>query len=210
MKKNDGKERILSEAEKRRLEGFEKTSDEMIRQGYVRRNLTIDMGKASKFSLLLLIPLFAIGFGLYYLVNRRVDFSGLHPLILIVLLAALAVVHELIHGACWSIFSPHHFKDVEFGVMRPSLTPYCACLVPLKKGPYLFGSVMPLVILGILPMIAGIAVGNLDVLFIGIIMADAAAGDILIIRRIIGYKSGAAEVVYMDHPTEAGGVVFER
>ena len=83
------KGKILPEAEKRRLEGFEKTSDEMIRQGCVRHNLTIDIGKASKFGLLLL---------------------------------------------------------------------------------------MPFVILGILPMIAGIATRNLDVLFISITMADAAAG----------------------------------
>ena len=83
------KGKILPEAEKRRLEGFEKTSDEMIRQGCVRHNLTIDIGKASKFGLLLLIPLF---------------------------------IHR------------------------------------------------------VLPMIAGITVGNLDVLFIGIMMADAAAG----------------------------------
>ena len=37
-----------------------------------------------------------------------------------------------------------------------------------------------------------------------------AAGDMLIIRRLLSYKSKAGEITYMDHPTEAGGVVLER
>ena len=36
------------------------------------------------------------------------------------------------------------------------------------------------------------------------------AGDILIIWNLSRFKSTADEVVYMDHPTEAGSVVFER
>ncbi|MDO4866771.1 MAG: DUF3267 domain-containing protein [Clostridia bacterium] len=208
-----GKEKngsMLTDAEKRRLERFEKISEDMIRQGYVRHDLTVGMGKANMFAILLLIPLVVVGFGLYYLVNRGLEFSDFNPLIFIAAIVALTVVHELIHGACWSLFTPHRFKDIEFGIMKPSMTPYCACLVPLKKQQHVFGTVMPLILLGILPMIVAIAIGNLDLLLIGIIMADGAAGDIMIISMILGYRSAAKEIVYMDHPTEAGGVVFER
>ena len=122
----------------------------------------------------------------------------------------LIVVHELIHGISWSFFAPHGFKDIEFGIMMQYLTPYCTCLAPLKKSRYVFGSAMPLFILGILPMIAGIVLRNPAVLLMGIIMADGAAGDIMVIARVLGYKSSAEDIVYMDHPTEAGGVIFER
>ena len=210
MKDKANKARMLSDAEKRRLERFEKISEDMIRQGYARRDLTVGMDKANKFAFLLLIPLVVVGFGLYYLVNRRIAFTEFNPLIFVVAIVALTVVHELIHGVCWSFFTPHGFKDIEFGIMKSSLTPYCACLVPLKKPQHVFGTVMPLILLGILPMIVAIAIGNVDLLFIGIVMADGAAGDILIIRMLLGYKSSANEIVYMDHPTEAGGVVFER
>lgn len=210
MKDKANKARMLSDAEKRRLERFEKISEDMIHQGYARRDLTVGMDKANKFAFLLLIPLVVVGFGLYYLVNRRIAFTEFNPLIFVVAIVALTVVHELIHGVCWSLFTPHGFKDIEFGIMKSSLTPYCACLVPLKKQQHVFGTVMPLILLGILPMIVAIAIGNVDLLFIGIVMADGAAGDILIIRMLLGYKSSANEIVYMDHPTEAGGVVFER
>ena len=210
-KDNDNREaKALSGAEQRRLDRFEKLAEDMQRQGYTRRDLTIGMGKANRFAMILMIALLAVGFGLYYLVHRRLDLSGTNPLILLAVLVVLIVAHELIHGACWSLFTPRHFRDIEFGIMKPSMTPYCACLVPLKRGQHIFGTVMPLVVLGIIPMIVGIAIGNSGVLFIGIVMSASAAGDILIIKNLLAYKSSAREVVYMDHPTEAGGVVFER
>lgn len=209
-KGNNREAKALSEAEQRRLDRFEKLAEDMQRQGYIRRDLTIDMGKANRFAMILMIVLLAVGFGAYYLVHRRLEFSSTNPLILLAVMVVLIVVHELIHGVCWSLFTPHHFRDIEFGIMKPSMTPYCACLVPLKKGQHIFGTVMPLVVLGIIPMIVGIAAGNPGVLFIGIVMSASAAGDILIIENLLAYRSSAREVVYMDHPTDAGGVVFER
>ena len=206
------KARELSPAEKRRLERFEGISSEMAEQGYRRTDLTVSIIEANKFGLLLLIPLILIGGGLFYLRNGRGHAGGTlaSSLVFAAVFVTLIVVHEYIHGISWSLFCPHGFKDIEFGVMKQYLTPYCTCLVPLSKGSYIFGALMPLVILGIIPMIAGIMTGNRSVLLMGIIMADAAAGDIMIVRDILRYKSTAEEVVYIDHPTQAGGVIFER
>ncbi len=210
MKQKEKKERVLSEAEKKRLDHFEKISEEMKQQGYTRKDLIVDIGKANIFAFVLMIPLFIIGYWLYYVVNHGIEFSRFNVLGFIAGFIVLIVLHELIHGVCWSFFTPNHFKDIEFGIMKPSYNPYCTCLVPLKKEHHIFGTVMPLILLGIIPMIVGIVIGNPTLLFMGIIMADSAAGDILIIKTILGYKSNAKETVYMDHPTEAGGVVFER
>ena len=209
-KKETKKERVLSPAEKLRAERFGKLAEEMEQQGYVRHDLMIDLGKANRFALLLLIPLFIIGYGLYYLVYHRIDFFKSSLVIYIFVFVAAIVVHELIHGLCWSFFTPHHFGDIQFGFIKTSFTPYCTCLIPLKKGEYIFGSVMPLIILGILPMIIAIAIGNGALLFLGVVMADSAAGDIMVIQKVLGFKSNADEIVYMDHPTEAGCVVFEK
>lgn len=202
--------RALSKAEQSRLDRFQSIVKELETQGYMRHDLTISIKKANAFAILLLIPLCIIGYGAYYLVNRSFDFGGSNIWLFLAAFVVLVVVHELIHGLFWSIFTPHHFKDIEFGIMRPSYNPYCTCLVPLEKTQYLIGTVMPLILLGVLPMIVGIAIKNTDVLFLGILMADGAAGDIMIIHRLLGYKSSAGEITYMDHPTEAGGVVFER
>ncbi len=210
VKTKENNKRILSEAEQRRLEMFEKTAEGLEQQGYMRKDLTISIGKANVIAALLSILLLAVGYGLYFLVHHRLDFSGFNPLIFAVVFLVLIVVHELIHGVCWSLNTPHGFKDIEFGIMRPSMTPYCTCLAPLPKKPYIFGTVMPFILLGIIPMIAGIALKNMTALLMGIIMAGSAAGDLMIIRKVIGYKTDAKEIVYMDHPTEAGNVIFER
>lgn len=214
MKKERGKVReekkILSKAEKERLAQFEKRSEEMKQQGYTRHELTVSIGAANAFALILLIPLFVGGCGLFYLFHHTLAFARLNMVVFLIAIVLLIVVHELIHGLCWSFFTPHHFQEIRFGVMMPSLTPYCTCLVPLPKGAYIFGAVMPLIVLGIVPMIAAIIIGEPTLLLIGIIMTDSAAGDIMIIWNLLRYKSSASEVIYMDHPTEAGGVVYER
>ena len=51
---------------------------------------------------------------------------------------------------------------------------------------------------------------QIPVLLMGIFMADSAAGDILIVWKILRYRSSAERIVYMDHPTQAGGVIFEK
>lgn len=210
MEKEKQNEKNLTPAEQRRLEHFEQTAEEMVRQGYVRQDLTVDIRKANWFGIFLMFPLLIIGYGLYYLIHRRMEFAASSLLIFLLAFFGCIVLHELIHGLSWSIFTPHHFRDVEFGVMRSSLTPYCACTVPLKRSQYIFGALMPMVVVGIVPLILGLVIASPGLLLLGIAMTDAAAGDLMIVRNVLGFKEAGKEVVYMDHPTEAGGVVFVR
>ncbi len=208
------KARELTEKEKARLERFEALAAGMVERGYRRTDLTVGIVRANIFAVLLLIPLFAAGLWLFYLKNGRFgsltgsSFSGLIWFLLV--FAALIVVHELIHGAGWALCTGTGFRDISFGFMKQYLTPYCSCAVPLTRGKYIFGALLPLILLGIVPMIVGILIGSMPVLFMGIIMTDSAAGDIMIVWNVLRYRSSAGEVVYIDHPTQAGGVIFER
>ena len=206
------KNRELTPAEVRRLQAFEALSEDMLARGYRRTELTVGIVKANIFAFVLLIPLLIAGIGLFLLGNRQLTggLGDMNPLLFLVILAALIVVHELIHGLSWALFAPNHWRDIEFGFMKQYLTPYCTCKVPLSKGQYIFGALTPLVLLGLVPMIAGILTGSLGTLLMGIIMADAAGGDILIVWQILRFRSEAGSVVYIDHPTQAGGVIFEK
>ena len=208
MKKDE--KRVLSEEEQKRLARFEQTAQELTKQGYTRHDLTIGMGKASWIAIFLLIPLFIAGYGLYYLVHHKIEMTGFNGATFLIVFLLLTVVHELIHGISWSIFTPNDFKDIAFGIMMPYLSPYCTCMAPLTKPRHIFGTVMPLILLGIIPTVIGIAAGIPMALLMGLLMIDIATGDILIIRKILAYKTSAKDVVYMDHPTDAGGVIFER
>ena len=153
-----------------------------------------------------------IGFGLFFLLNEelRIASSLSDMLLLIGGFLILTAVHELVHGAGWALFTERRFKDIEFGFMKEYLTPYCTCRVPLKKGQYIFGALMPLVLVGLVPLAAGILTGSFTLLLIGVIMTDGAAGDIMIVWNILRYRSGARDVLYVDHPTQGGGVIFEK
>ncbi len=206
------KSRELTPAEEKRLLRFEELSDRLIGQGYRRVELTVSIVKANIFAVVLLIPLLIAGGGLFFLRNHSMSggLGKMNPLLCAALFVAMIVVHELIHGLSCSLFAENHWKDIEFGFMKQYLTPYCTCAVPLGKRAYIFGALMPLVLLGILPMIVGILADNLGLLLLGVILADAAAGDILIVWKILRYRSEAGTIVYIDHPTQAGGVIFEK
>ena len=208
------KNRKLTEAEKRRLAHFEQVKETLIQDGYTVKELTIGIVKANVYAILMVLPLCLFTVIPFILVNRgKLYFAG-NPLITSVLfvitLVVLVVVHELIHGLTWSIFAEDHFKSIEFGFMKEYATPYCTCTVPLKKGAYIAGALMPLIILGIMPAVIAIFTGSFFLLAIGFVMIMAAGGDIMIVLKLLGYKSGAADVLIYDHPTQAGSVIFER
>ncbi len=93
-----------------------------------------------------------------------------HLIRFIVWMVALIVIHELIHGIFFSMFSKNRFKDVRFGFNVSSFVPYCSCKEPLKKAQYMIASFMPCLLLGIIPGIVGIVTPNLFLFVIGIIM----------------------------------------
>lgn len=208
----DTKDTTLTKAEQKRLEHFNKISDSLISEGYTRKNLTIDLKRANKAGLIFTITLIVIAAGLFYLVNPEV--GPIIPMsdlsIFLVAIIVLTVVHEGIHGIFWAILCPNGFKSIEFGVLRKSMTPYCACLTPLKKSSYIIGAVMPLMLLGVIPLIAAYPLASTLLLYIGVVMTTAATGDIMIIANVLKHKQSKPEMLIYDHPTEGGSVVFER
>ena len=211
--KDKEKERKLSPAEQKRLARFEERAAQLTAQGYRRKELTVGIVQANVFAFALAVPVFLGGLLLFYRHNGAARLGFHMPLDLILLLviaAALIAAHEGIHGLTWSLFAPQRWRDIEFGFMKEYLTPYCACMAPLRKGPYILGALMPLIALGLIPTLAAILAGSYLWLMIGFIMIISAGGDILIVWKLLTYKSTAKEIIYCDHPTQAGGVVFER
>ena len=216
MKKRKTKreeERVLSAAEQRRLAHFTEVCAEPESQGYQQSELTIGIVKANIIVLIATIPVFVIVFLLFFLCNRNRavgGFAGSSSLLLLIALLILIVVHEGVHGITWGIFADNHLHDIEFGLMKEYLTPYCTCKVPLSRGAYIAGALMPPIVLGVIPAVIGIAAGSLFWLIVGLLMILSAGGDVLIVLQILRFRSDAGEVLYYDHPTKAGLVVFEH
>lgn len=207
----------LTPAEQRRQDNFDKIRADLESKGYRYTELLINILWANAFSLILFVPVIIVSmFILFSLHTDDVSFGfftnggPLRVVILIAVVFALIVVHEAVHGLTWGIFAENHLKDIEFGVIVKNLTPYCTCKTALPKGLYILGALMPLILLGIIPTIIGIAIGSFLTVLIGDVMIVSAAGDILIVHKILTYKTTSGDVLYFDHPTEAGGIIFEK
>ncbi len=215
MKKKDYKQqeeqRELSPREQIRMEKYLATCADFEARGYKKTDLTVGIVFANVVATLSMIPIFGLGAAAFLLANPEYEFSfdAVGPLVFIVVFFALIVVHELIHDVTWAIFAPRHWKDVELGFMKQYLTPYCTCLAPLHKAHYVIGGLAPLVVLGLIPLVIGVAAGWIGWALMGMIMTVSAMGDVIIVTKLLRFKSAAADVVYLDHPTQAGLTVFE-
>ena len=214
-------ERLLTEAETRRYRNLLKTQEELEKQGYVRTDRTISLKKANTVGNLTILPIMAVIVIIYILVNgvnftyktSTAQFGDMAFVWVMVSFAATMVcffVHELIHGLCWSMGAKNGWKDIELGFIAKLLTPYCTCSSPIDKKIYLFGSMMPMTVLGIIPSIVAIILGNPFILLFGFIHTFGGAGDILISGMILKDKIKGKDAKIYDHPYDCGYILFEK
>lgn len=190
-------------------------------ENYTKEKLTINLVWANIFGLLILIPIIAI-YGIpYYLIwgepFQEVHFADLFhavidtffdsSLVVVAYVFGGIILHELIHGFFWALFTKNGFKSIRFGVMWKMLTPYCHCKEPLRIKHYIIGAIMPAILLGLVPALVGIYLGNMGWVIFGAFFTMAAAGDFLIIYLL---KNERMDNLVEDHPTEAGCFIFRE
>jgi hypothetical protein len=182
-----------------------------------KRKVSIDIAKANFFAIALLIGA-AIVFGIPFLMiwgktqthwPDQLSMSSNPWSLLWVLLAYLLgiVIHELIHGITWSFFAPNGWRSISFGVIWKMLTPYCHCDDPMRRRGYLWGAMMPCIVVGVIPAIISLLSGSLVCLVWGIFFISAAAGDIWMSWLLLKEKPGC---LVLDHPNETAFYVFDE
>ncbi|AZI21316.1 DUF3267 domain-containing protein [Chryseobacterium taklimakanense] len=72
---------------------------------------------------------------------------------------------------------------------------------------YTVALLAPLIIVGIIPSIAGLISGSASLLFFGIFLSGGAAGDLMIYNLI---KKENPEDYVQDHPSKAGCWVYRK
>lgn len=204
--------RKLTEKEQKRNARFEALHAEMQQKGYERKDRILDIRRASCLGPLSMLPFMALAGWVYYRVNGF-DLEGLSlgfAVAAFLLVLALTVLHELIHGITWGIFAKNHLHSIAFGIIWRSLSPYCTCSEPLRKWQYLLGTAMPTLLLGVGLAVAAVISDQLLLLFLAEIMLLSGGGDFLIVLKILYSPTEKKESVYCDHPYECGFVVWEK
>lgn len=169
------------------------------------------MGKANLYVLVTTLPPTLVLAAAYIWLWGIEGPSGLASLVALygvgIALVALGVVaHEAIHGLSWAYFGDKPLSAIKFGFQAKTLTPYAHCKEPMEARAYRLGATMPGLLLGVIPSLAGIIMGNGWVMFFGLFFTFAAGGDALILWLIRGVEGRA---LVEDHPTNAGCYVYE-
>lgn len=179
------------------------------------REYTLPILRVNVMALIMIVPIGVIEFlpmsiihGIEFQLVRDITFGGAtFSLIKMVLAITLGIfIHELLHALGWVFFTKKKWKSIRFGVKWEYMTPYCHCKEPLRKYPFMLGAVLPLLILGILPVVWAYYSGNYSLWFFGFFFSIAAGGDIIAIWMLRKVKR---HEMVQDHPSEMGFYVLE-
>jgi Putative zincin peptidase len=121
------------------------------------------------------------------------------------LLALGIVVHELVHAIAWVAAGRGRWDRVRFGWQWRALAPFAHYTEPLPATAYRQGAVAPLLVLGVVPALAGTFAGWPAVAAFGWLLVVGAAGDLAVLWLLRGVPPDA---LVADHPTRAGCLVF--
>lgn len=207
------KERKLTAAEMARKEKFEDKVCKLESEGYKRKDLTVSAVSANIMALVLMLPIVVLLSFLNYSINQRyigVEMTKGDIIKFIIAFFILIIIHEMIHGLTWACFVKDHFKSIEFGVIWSALMPYCTCNTEMRKGKYILGAIMPTIILGIIPAFVAIFINSPMLFLVALAMTVSGGGDVFIVIKLLFHKEKGKVCLYLDHPYDAGLVVFEK
>ena len=174
-------------------------------EGYTAERRTISILAANLWALVLLFVAGVAGVAAIAAMWDEYSYGGSDWLWFLAMMVVGLVVHELVHGLTWLLLVHKGFSHLSFGVMTGAV--YCHIDVPMAKRQYVVGALMPLVLVGVVPWVAGIAAGSMLWMAAGAAMIAGAAGDLMIVWAL--RKEEATALVY-DHPSEAGCYVYRK
>lgn len=172
-----------------------------------KRDLSVSMIRANIVAACIMVPAAIFQFAIFNALHgtEKMEFT-LNILLFMALVFIGIAAHELIHGLTWMGFGKKAFSTVKFGFQWKTLTPYAHLKEPVEVNVYRIGGFMPGFLLGIVPFLLSLMLGNNYVLWFSVIHTAAASGDWLILWLLRNLKSGT---LVEDHPSRAGCYVVE-
>ena len=169
-----------------------------------KRDVSISFWRANFFAVISVLPFLLILYLLYSFIWEKPAISFNYPYWLLYLIGV--VIHELIHGFFAMKFSKQGMKSIKFGIYWKFLTPYCHCKEPLTVRDYRIVLLSPLIILGIIPTIIGLIIGQNGIYGFGLLFILAAGGDLVIYWKLRNENKNS---LALDSPNKIGCTIYE-
>jgi hypothetical protein len=142
--------------------------------------------------IMLLIP--------YWLIWHEIAFVRVDMQPILISLIPSILIHEVLHGVGYMLAGARR-DQVKLGFQIKNLMPYAHCKVPLRTLSYAFGVILPGLILGVIPYIAGIVAHHQTLTVYAIMMILAAVGDLIMLVMLVAVPR---DLYVQDHPTKPG------
>lgn len=167
------------------------------------RAATLTLAQANRMSVGLTIAVILLATLPYRLLwgNASLDVAAkqmLHWRSLFILIGGI-LLHEGLHALGWKVFGRLPWAHLHFGVKM--LTPYTHCSAPLPLAAYRWGTALPGLLLGVLPLLAGLLLGEGRLLLWGTVFTAAAAGDGMVLWLV---RAAPPHALVLDHPSAVG------
>lgn len=96
-------------------------------------------------------------------------------------------VNLLLHALFFGIFSPKGFRSVSFKMHRGAIS-FIHCNEPIRMWQYRFTCLLPVITLGILPLLYGMTTGNYHATLFGLLLTIGSIDDILILWKLRSFE----------------------
>ena len=183
--------------------------DDLTIDNYLKEEVKINLLWANVLSIIIFIIFGTFFTLLFYLFwpNRFIFGFNVGFVFISIILIGI-IFHEIIHGVFFSIYCKNGYKSVKIGIMpaRQLFTPYCNCKEILKINQYRLALIMPTIIMGILPAVIFLVIGNFTLLIFSIIFIGAGAGDLLMLTKLRKMDNNC---LVLDHPSAPSFTIYK-
>jgi hypothetical protein len=169
--------------------------------------VTFDGARLTFILLAMMIPFYIIGDRLFHFIwaHRTPVISLLIPMWIKAVSMVLAiVVHELIHGIMFALYTHNGFRSVTFGFNAKIAAFYCHCNEPIRVKHYRRACIAPLIILGLIPLIIGYFTGIGWFNTFGLVLTIGGFGDLIVYLKLLKLKKNR---FVLDHPDKLGFIL---
>lgn len=209
-------ENAASRLERKHREAFEQTQQRYEARGYSCVDVTMDPKKITRAMTVVGTAIFLALCGVFelahpdMLLDDLVEGDLMELLVLVAAFFVLLAVHEFIHGIGFALFSKGGFKSVSYGIIPSRGMAYCFCSEPVRLGGYIATALLPGVVLGLVPMVVALIMGNVQLAEMAILMTSCACGDMVIVAHALRCAPRGNDVLLLDSPEQTGPVAFVR
>lgn len=199
----------LAPVQTERVYAFERRCAALQALGYSMKKRTLGSKEANAFGALAgLIPCIAAVVIFVFVSSPRALFPQFVAGDFFLTAAAAVVslfVHECLHAFGWAAVKGG-FSGIRPGIAKPYFNPYCTCSEPICRSGYLFGGLLPFLLLGVGLTAWGIVGGYTAIFVLGAFNMIASGADLLL--SVFALFSGCG--LCLDHPNECGFYFFRK